>query len=89
MRQYEIEQVERLVGKGFTIVKKFDVLHHQWECDGYGYIVSDSLGGIKLLLTNHGSFYLDDGVELRLLIDYYEQVIINTEDALSLLGGLK
>ena len=41
---------------GVKVIHEFKVLHHQWECDGYGWVTLDG----KIWLTNHGGLHEAD-----------------------------
>ena len=36
---------------GQKVVEEFIVLHHEWECDGYGWVTEDG----RIWHTSHGS----------------------------------
>jgi len=80
-----------------SIIKKFPILHHGWEGDGYGYVVANTVKGIKtanfegtlitpkLILTNHSKPYEANSNELRLKINQYQRIIGETNEVLKLL----
>jgi hypothetical protein len=72
-----------------SIIKKFPVLHHGWEGDGYGYVVANVVKGKlitpKLILTNHSKPYEASSNELRLKINEYQRIIGETNQVLKLL----
>jgi hypothetical protein len=89
------QQITEQFGK---IIKKFPILHHGWEGDGYGYVVGNIehkysekkkyLGpfcNYKLILTNHSKPYIADSSELRKKITEYQNMIGETNEALKLL----
>ena len=87
------KQITEQFGK---IIKKFPILHHGWDGDGYGYIVaniqnvetevfSGPLITPKLILTNHSKPYEAKSDELFSKIDYYKHIIEDTNEALKLL----
>lgn len=63
----------------------FDVLHHMWECDGTGWIVTFKDGSKKLYLTNHGYPYEGNLNELKEYLENYQEVIDKTQQAIDLL----
>lgn len=75
------KQIEEQFGK---IIKKFPILHHGWDGDGYGYVV-DNIQEKNLILTNHSKPYEAKSDELFSKIDYYKHIIEETNEALKLL----
>lgn len=88
------QQITEQFGK---IIKKFPILHHGWDGDGYGYIVANIVKGIKtenfegtlitpkLILTNHSKPYEADVFELRQKVIEYQQIIGETNSVIELL----
>lgn len=74
-------KIEKNLGK---IVTKFKILHHEWEMDGYGYIIDDQ-GEKQLVISDHGAVRIADKEHLNELIKNYKEVIQETEGALFLL----
>lgn len=74
-------KIEKNLGK---IVSKFKILHHEWEMDGYGYIIDDR-GEKRLAISDHGAIRIADKEYLNELIKNYKEVIQETERALFLL----
>ena len=74
-------KIEKNLGK---IVAKFKILHHEWEMDGYGYII-DNQGEKQLAISDHGAIRIVDKEHLNELIKNYKEVIQETERALFLL----
>jgi hypothetical protein len=70
------------------IVCKFPVLHHNWEYDGYGYIVTDNKSR-SVVLTNHGVPYVSNVQELNDKIAFYKTVTQQTERSIFLLANEK
>lgn len=66
------------------IICKFPVFHHNWECDGFGY-VTEKESVRQLVLTDHGKPYVASVEELRIKISDYRSVIQETERAIFLL----
>ena len=83
MMKNNIEElkIENEYGK---IISRFPVLHHNWECDGLGYIVEKE-GKRSVILSDHGKSYISSVEELHLKISDYKGVIQETERALFLL----
>lgn len=75
------KKMEKDLGK---IVFKFKVLHHEWEMDGYGYII-DTKEGKQLVTTNHGRPMFSNKDYLKNMIKLYKEVIQETEKASSLI----
>ena len=67
-----------------TIICKLPILHHNWEHDGFGYVVEKD-GKRELILTNHGKPYVASVEELHLKISDYRSAIQETERAIFLL----
>jgi hypothetical protein len=67
------------------VVSTFNVLHHLWESDGFGWIVNDGNRNY-VILTNHGMYHFAGTVELQSLLDTYKSVYDSTKQALELLG---
>lgn len=89
------QRIEEQFGK---IIKKFPILHHGWDGDGYGYVVGNVehkysneesyLGPFckyKLILTNHSKPYEADVSELRQKVIEYQQMIGETSEAINIL----
>ena len=74
-------KIEKNLGK---IVTKFKILHHEWEMDGYGYIIDDQ-GEKQLVISDHGTIRIADKEHLNELIKNYKEVIQETQRALFLL----
>jgi hypothetical protein len=74
-------KIEKNLGK---IVAKFKILHHEWEMDGYGYIIDDQ-GEKQLVISDHGVIRIVDKEHLNELIKNYKEIIQETEKALSLI----
>ena len=75
------QKVEQLFG---NVICKFPILHHEWECDGYGYIVEKE-NKRNLILTDHNKPHIASIEELRLKISDYRSAIQETERAIFLL----
>lgn len=80
MKNYSDEKVEKEFGK---IVSKFRILTHEWEMDGYGYIVNDGTDN-KVVITNHNKPMVANADHLHSKIKEYKEVIQETERALFL-----
>lgn len=74
-------KMEKELGK---IRSKFRILHHEWEMDGYGYIL-DTKEGKQVTITNHGRPMFANKDYLENLIKLYKEVIQETERALFLI----
>ena len=74
-------KIENEYGK---IISRFPVLHHNWECDGFGYIVEKE-GKRNVILSDHGKSYIASVEELQIKISDYRSAIQETERAIFLL----
>ena len=70
--------------KGYKVIYTFKTYWHEWECDGYGYVVKRK-GKHSIVLTSHGDPYLATKEELEQFIETYEQAITDTKEAIALL----
>ena len=75
------QKIEKDFGK---IISKFRILNHEWEMDGYGYIVNNGIDNI-IVTTNHGKIIVVDKDYLNLKIKEYKESIQETERALFLI----
>jgi hypothetical protein len=75
------DQIEEKFGK---VVFKFPVLHLNWETDGCGYIVERE-GKRKVLLSDHGNFYVASVEELEQKLAEYTKVKFETKKAITLI----
>ena len=75
------KKIEKEFGK---IIHKFEILNHQWEMDGYGYIVNTGFD-CKLIVTDHGKPVIVGKYFLTNKLEEYKQIVKNTEKALSLI----
>jgi hypothetical protein len=76
------KKIQDVYGK---IIYRFEVYHHEWECDGYGFIVIDKDKKYQLVLTDHGNAYISSLKELKNFINSYKDLIKKTEQACSFL----
>ena len=70
------------------IISSFPIHRHEWEMDGYGYIVENKnahYSGRDIILTDHGNPYISNIKELETLVASYKDIIQKTERALFLL----
>jgi hypothetical protein len=74
------EKIESKYGK---IIYSFPVFHHNWELDGYGFVVEDTTGR-KIILTNHNQAYEASKNEIMSKIAEYTKLISDTKKALYL-----
>lgn len=83
-----LNSIEKKIEKDFgKIISKFRILHHEWEMDGYGYIVNDNFieNCKKIIVTNHGKPIVVDKDHLNNIISSYKEVIQETQRALFLI----
>jgi hypothetical protein len=73
-------KIEEKFGK---IVSKFRILNHEWEMDGYGYIVNSGID-CQPVVTNHGKPMIVDKGYLETKISSYKEAIQETQRALFL-----
>lgn len=76
-----LEQI--LEDKFGDIIYKFPVLHHNWECDGYGYVVEKD-GKRDIILSNHSNLYVSSVEELESKLAEYTKVKFDTKKAIAL-----
>ena len=77
------EKIEEHFGE---IIYKFPVLHHNWECDGYGYVVEKN-GKKDIVMTNHGNLYVSSVKELYVKLAEYTKISFDTKKAITLLDN--
>ena len=75
------KKIEKLYGK---IISKFKFLNHQWEMDGYGYVINTG-NDKKIIVTNHGKPIAVDKSYIETKISEYKEVIQETQRALFLI----
>lgn len=75
------KQIEKDFGK---ILSKFKILNHEWEMDGYGYIVNGKTDNM-VVITNHGKPMVANTDYLHSKIKDYKEIIQETERALFLI----
>jgi hypothetical protein len=61
------------------------VLYSGWELDPYMYLIEDISGKKFVITTNHGSWCLANKDFLTDNIDFYNEVILSTQNMLKLL----
>jgi hypothetical protein len=76
------KKIEKEFGK---IISKFKILTHEWEMDGYGYIVSDIEYNKNIIVTNHGKPIVVNKDYLNDIISTYKETIQETQRALFLI----
>jgi len=74
-------KLEEKFGK---IVSKFRILNHEWEMDGYGYIVNSGID-CQPVVTDHGKPVIVDKNYLETKISEYKEAIQETQRALFLI----
>jgi len=75
------KKIEKEFGK---IVSKFKILTHEWEMDGYGYVINDK-NDKRVIVTNHGKPMIVDSNYLNDIISGYKERIQETQRALFLI----
>ena len=77
--------LELKIEKDFgTIISKFKILNHEWEMDGYGYVISSGIDP-QLVITDHGNPKIIDKEYLNTKISEYKETIQETQRALFLI----
>ena len=80
-----LNSTEKKIEKDFgKIISKFKILHHEWETDGYGYIVEDLEYNKNIIVTNHGKPMIVNKDYLNKMISSYKETIQETERAMFL-----
>ena len=80
-----LNSTEKKIEKDFgKIISKFKILHHEWEMDGYGYIVKDLEYNKNIIVTNHGKPMIVNKDYLNEMISSYKETIQETERAMFL-----
>jgi len=84
MKEEPLTSLElRIVEQFGKIVKKFKILHHGWDMDGYGYIVTDGNTN-KIVTTDHGKPIIVDSSYLNAKIREYGDIILETGEAIKI-----
>jgi hypothetical protein len=79
--------IEKKIEKDFgKIISKFKILTHEWEMDGYGYIVRDIEYNKNAIVTNHGKPMVVNKSYLNDIISEYKERIQETQRALFLIN---
>jgi len=77
--------IEKKIEKEFgKIISKFKILNHEWEMDGYGYVISSGIDS-QLVITDHGKPKIIDKEYLNTKISEYKETIQETQRALFLI----
>jgi len=83
----KLDKTEKTIEKDFgKIISKFKILHHEWEMDGYGYIVRDLEYNKNAIVTNHGKPMVVNKGYLNDIISGYKETIQETQRALFLIN---
>jgi hypothetical protein len=77
---------KKIEDKFGIIISKFPILHHEWEMDGYGYIVRDLEYNKNAIITNHGKPMVVNKSYLNDIISGYRERIQETQRALFLIN---
>jgi hypothetical protein len=77
-----LSDIKTQLPEGHTVIRKFKILNHQWELDGYGCVVIDEHGCPYFATTNHGKFWKEDIDYFTKKIHEYTDVIDDTYDAM-------
>jgi hypothetical protein len=81
-----LNKTEKKIEKDFgKIISKFKILTHEWEMDGYGYIVRDIEYNQNVIITNHGKPIVVHKSYLNDIISGYKERIQETQRALFLI----
>lgn len=80
-----INLIEKKITEKFgNIVKRFKILYHGWEMDGYGYVVNNGDRN-KLIVTTHNTPTEVDISILKEKIREYGDAILETGDIIKML----
>jgi hypothetical protein len=84
---WEAKEIKDRFGAHFEseieVLSEFPVMYSGWECDEKGWVINvQRTNQVKVVLTNHGSFYLSTEEELKSMIKGYEETTKLTKDAL-------
>ena len=71
----------RIIEKFGKIINKFKILHHGWEMDSYGYVVTNGTTN-TIVVTDHGNPIVVDSDYLNSKIREYGDVILKTNEAI-------
>lgn len=69
------------------VIFEFDVLYAGWDVDSKGYVVRDAEGVNRLVLSDHGRWYLAEPNELLERMQAYKSALMNSLDALVLIDA--
>lgn len=79
------DSIEKKIEKDFgKIISKFKILNHEWEMDGYGYVIYNGYFR-DLVITDHGKVKIVDKDYLHSKVSEYKETIQETQRALSLI----
>jgi hypothetical protein len=79
------DSIEKKIEKDFgKIISKFKILNHEWEMDGYGYVIYNGYFR-DLVITDHGKVKIVDKDYLHNKVSEYKETIQETQRALSLI----
>ena len=70
---------------GVKVVHEFEVLWHQWECDGYGWVTEDG----RAWLTTHGRRFEAETSELLERMEAALSCAQGIRKALALVAGVQ
>jgi len=68
--------------KVIEVLYEFKILRHEWEMDGYGWIVSLEDQPNKIILSDHDRKYIASWDDLDDLVKIYRETIQNMNNAL-------
>jgi hypothetical protein len=89
LRKQPLTSLElRIIERFGKIQNKFQILHHGWEMDSYGYVVTDG-SSKKLIVTNHSRPVEMTADYLRHKIKEYENAIEQTKNIINLIENGK
>jgi hypothetical protein len=69
------------------IIFKFQVLHHGWEADSWGYI-TEKENVREIWLSDHGKFYTGSVKELEQKLSEYKKAEFEIKKAITLLNKI-
>jgi hypothetical protein len=76
-------------GDSYVVVQSFPVLHSGWECDEIGYLVISDKNKHRIIMTNHGRYYVASTKEVEAKVEEYRNAISLSVEALQHVYGQK
>lgn len=88
----QVRDLKERLGKHFEseieVLSEFPVMYSGWECDSLGWVIKiQRTNEVKVVMTNHGSFYLETEEGLNDKMKEYEAALIPIKAALIQIKG--